>query len=148
MTTMLFILTAVLVVYIIYMMVSSSGTAVSYSPAEKTANKPKPSTRKASSTAKKATKPIKPKPSASTKPTPSSDEEPKYLTAGFKDPKTGEKAANPTNYRFAKRWIKEALVAEGVLDKIYKNSELDDSKTNKRVKEALDQFKQMEKYYA
>ncbi|MFN3919893.1 MAG: hypothetical protein ACK4JF_06340, partial [Methylohalobius sp.] len=28
----------------------------------------------------------------------------------LRDPVTGESAAMPTNYRFAKRWIKEAMV--------------------------------------
>jgi hypothetical protein len=43
---------------------------------------------------------------------------------GLKDPKTGDIATNYNNYRLTKRWIKEALVAEGLLDKIYKNDAL------------------------
>ncbi len=66
----------------------------------------------------------------------------------LKNPETGETAAVPTNYRFAKRWIKEALVKEGLLDKIYNNTDLKDEQNNQKVKEALDRFKQMKKYWA
>ncbi|WP_349432145.1 hypothetical protein Q9L42_004980 [Methylomarinum sp. Ch1-1] len=51
----------------------------------------------------------------------------------------------PNNYRFTKRWVKEALVNEGLLDKIYKNNELDDA-TNAKIKTALDKLKAMDKY--
>lgn len=65
----------------------------------------------------------------------------------LKDPSSGEISPVPSNYRFAKKWIKEALVAEGLLNKIYKNSELNES-ANAKVKEALDKFKKLEKYHA
>ena len=64
----------------------------------------------------------------------------------FRNPETGETAANPSNYRFAKKWIKQAMVDEGLLDKVYKNKELKGA-TEKKVKEALNRFKQMEKYH-
>lgn len=64
----------------------------------------------------------------------------------LRNPATGETAAVPTNYRFAKKWIKEALVVEGLLDRIYKNAELDEAATQK-VKEALEQFKGLAKYH-
>jgi hypothetical protein len=63
----------------------------------------------------------------------------------LRNPKTKETANVPNNYRFAKRWIKEALVEEGLLDKIYKNNELDDA-VNEKVKEAIDQLKALKKY--
>jgi hypothetical protein len=66
---------------------------------------------------------------------------------GIRDPKTGEVASVPANYRFAKRWIKDALVAEGLLDKVYKNGELDAANSAK-VKRALEQLKKLEKYQA
>ena len=44
---------------------------------------------------------------------------------GLKNPVTGEIATSYANYRFAKRWIKEALVTEGLVEKVYKNNELD-----------------------
>jgi hypothetical protein len=63
----------------------------------------------------------------------------------LRDPATGEIAAVPTNYRFAKKWIKEALVAEGLLDRIYKNAELE-GETAQKVKDALERFKGLAKY--
>jgi len=44
---------------------------------------------------------------------------------GLRDPKTGEVATSYNNYRFTKRWIKDALVSEGLLPKVYKNDELE-----------------------
>jgi hypothetical protein len=64
---------------------------------------------------------------------------------GLKNPKTGEIAKFPNNYNFAKRWIKEALVAEGLLDKVYKNTELDDA-ANEKIHAALLQLKALDKY--
>ncbi len=66
----------------------------------------------------------------------------------FRHPDTGETAAVPTNYRFAKRWIKEALVKEGLLDRLYKNNELQDDAINQKVREALEKFKTLKKYWA
>lgn len=63
----------------------------------------------------------------------------------LKNPKTGETAKIPNNYAFAKRWIKDALVEEGLLDKVYKNNELDSATTTK-IQAALDQLKAIEKY--
>lgn len=66
----------------------------------------------------------------------------------LRDPATGESAAVPTNYRFAKRWIKEALVKEGLLDRVYKNTELQEEAIDRKVREALEQFKTLKKYWA
>ncbi len=63
----------------------------------------------------------------------------------LKNPKTGEVAKFPSNYNFAKRWIKDALVEEGLLDKVYKNTELDDA-TNEKIHAALQQLKALDKY--
>ena len=65
----------------------------------------------------------------------------------LKDPLTGEISPVPSNYRFAKKWIKEALVTEGLLNKVYKNSELTET-VNSKAREALDQFKKLEQYHA
>ncbi len=65
----------------------------------------------------------------------------------LRNPLTGESAAVPTNYRFAKRWVKEALVAEGLLDKVYTNAELEAGAAGK-VREALAAFKKLAKYRA
>lgn len=65
----------------------------------------------------------------------------------LRNPSTGEAAAIPTNYRFAKRWIKEAMVAEGLLEKVYTNAELD-AVTADKVRSALAEFKKLTKYRA
>lgn len=65
---------------------------------------------------------------------------------GLKNPKTGETAAY-TNYRFAKRWIKEALVAEKLLDKIYKTTELTED-VEAVIKPAIEKLQGMKKYKA
>ncbi|MBS3965231.1 MAG: hypothetical protein KGZ80_12220 [Methylomonas sp.] len=63
----------------------------------------------------------------------------------LKNPKTGEIAKFPGNYAFAKRWIKDALVEEGLLEKVYKNNELD-STTLETIQKALQDLRAMEKY--
>jgi len=68
-----------------------------------------------------------------------------HAADSLKNPKTGEVAKLPNNYNFAKRWIKEALVEEGLLDKVYKNTELDDE-TNEKIHVALQQLKALDKY--
>jgi hypothetical protein len=65
----------------------------------------------------------------------------------LRNPANGETTPVPSNYRFAKKWVKEALVSEGLLAKVYKNSELQGS-VAKQVKDALEKFKNMEKYQA
>jgi hypothetical protein len=65
----------------------------------------------------------------------------------LKDPDTGEIAKVTNNYRSLKRWLKEALVAEGLLEKVYSNSELNDE-TNAKIKVALEAIKFMSKYHA
>ena len=65
--------------------------------------------------------------------------------AMLRNPETGDVSAVPTNYRFAKRWIKVALVEEGLLDRVYRNNELDEE-VSSSVKAALGLFKQLEKY--
>ncbi|MGY6214349.1 hypothetical protein ACW73L_04225 [Methylolobus aquaticus] len=65
----------------------------------------------------------------------------------LRNPLTGETAPVPNNYRFAKRWIKQAMVEEGLLDKVYGNTDLDEPNAAK-VKAALMQFKDLPKYRA
>jgi hypothetical protein len=65
----------------------------------------------------------------------------------LRNPTTGEIAPVPTNYRFAKKWVKDALVAEGLLDRVYKPNELDDA-ASRKVKDALEKFRRLEKYQA
>ncbi len=63
----------------------------------------------------------------------------------IKNPKTGEISKIPNNYRFGKRWIKDALVSEGLLDKVYKNNELNDE-VNAKVQSALHTLSGMDKF--
>lgn len=65
----------------------------------------------------------------------------------LRNPANGETTPVPSNYRFAKKWVKEALVSEGLLGKVYKNSELQGS-VAKQAKDALEKFKNLEKYQA
>lgn len=99
-------------------------------PAPAKAATPKPAATKASKSApaKKA---------AAASPTPAVD--------SLKNPSTGEVSKVPASYAFAKRWIKDALVEEGLLDKVYKNNELDDA-ANAKIQAALQQLKGMSKY--
>jgi hypothetical protein len=62
-----------------------------------------------------------------------------------KNPLTGEVSKIPNNYRFGKRWIKEALVAEGLLDQVYKNNEINEA-VNAKVQVAMMSLKNMDKY--
>ncbi|WP_340122782.1 hypothetical protein [Methylobacter svalbardensis] len=66
-------------------------------------------------------------------------------SAGLKDPKTGDITTAYSNYRFTKRWIKDALVAEGLLEKVYKNNELN-AETDAKIKEAIGKLEAMDKY--
>jgi hypothetical protein len=64
---------------------------------------------------------------------------------GLKDPKTGDIATTYNNYRFTKRWIKEALVTEGLLEKVYKNNELN-AEIEAEIKVAIAKLETMEQY--
>ena len=66
---------------------------------------------------------------------------------GLKNPNTDEVATTYSNYRFTKRWIKEALVAEGLLDKVYKNDELN-AEIEATIKGAVVKLEALDKYRA
>ncbi|MFM2004862.1 MAG: hypothetical protein RLZZ09_517 [Pseudomonadota bacterium] len=68
------------------------------------------------------------------------------LTDEFRNPATGEVSPVPANYRFAKKWIKDALVSEKLLDRVYKPNELDDA-ASKKVKEAIEKLRAIKKYH-
>ncbi len=112
----------------------------------------------ASVTAKKAT-PIKPKVIKKATPkvaeikvaTPKVAEikvaAPKAVAAkkGLKNPLTGEVATSYANYRFTKRWIKDALVAEGLLDQVYKNADLTEA-VEANIKAAITKLEALDNY--
>lgn len=147
MTEGLFILTTIFVAYVVYQVVNDqkkstkSGHQESVTKAE-TVEPPKP---KPQVVAKKEEQ-VAPKPTPAATPetvtTP-----PAASKSGLRDPKTGEVSTAYTNYRFTKRWIKDALVAEGLLTKVYKNNELD-ADTEAKIKAALAKLEAMEKYRA
>lgn len=64
---------------------------------------------------------------------------------GLKNPETGEIVSSYANYRFMKRWIKEALVAEGLLEKVYKNNELN-AEIEVEIKVAITNLESLERY--
>jgi len=91
---------------------------------------------------------VKPEPKTTPKPkSKSTSTSPKVelRTVMMKNPATGEDVKVAGNYRMVKRWIKEALVEEGLLGKIYKNNELDEA-AKVVVAEALSIIKAMDKY--
>ncbi len=63
----------------------------------------------------------------------------------LRHPDSGEIVKIASTYRMLKRWIKEALVTEGLLDKIYKVNEIDASVQTK-IDEALKTIQTLEKY--
>lgn len=124
---------------------AASAKAVTKAPAEKAAPAKAPAKPKV--TAEKAA--AKPKAVAEKKPATrtraSKAAVPVANIDSLKNPKTGEVVKIPNSYAFAKRWVKDALVEEKLLDKVYKNTELDDA-TNAKILVAIDKLKQMPKY--
>lgn len=117
-----------------------ASVAVKTAPASnvvKSAAKSRSKASAAKTVAAKVTPPAAPAPAPAPAPAATVD--------SLKNPKTGEVAKVPNSYAFAKRWIKDALVEEGLLDKVYKNNELDDA-TGAKIQAALQQLKAMAKY--
>ena len=144
MTEVLFTLTTIFVAYVVYTIVNEQKMAAK--PAEHEVPKvqavvvesikPKPVAAKIA--AKKESPVAVKKPAAA----------PAIPNAGkgsVRNPKTGEIATVTNNYRFTKRWIKEALVSEGLLGKVYKNNELDTA-TEAAIKTALLKLESMDQY--
>ena len=63
----------------------------------------------------------------------------------LRNPETGEIDKIANSYRMLKRWMKEALVEEKLLDKIYKTNQLDDA-SKKKIEKSLAKMKKMDKY--
>ncbi len=141
MTEGLFILTVIFAAYVVYQVMNDKKAgAKAAAEAKPAAAAPVP---KPQPVAKQEAEPA-PKPVAAAASAPAAEAAPK---SGLRHPETGEVTAVFTNYRFAKRWIKEALVSEGLLDKIYKNNELD-ADAEAKIKEALAKLEAMPKYRA
>ena len=145
MSEALFILTVIFVAYVIYVAVNEH-KATSKSPVTKA----KPEAPEVAAvqlipeTIVGMNKPAKIKPATIKKtiPTVSAQE---TVKKGLRDPETGEVATSYSNYRFTKRWIKDALVAEGLLEKVYKNNELDTA-IEATIKDALVKLEAIDKY--
>ena len=111
--------------------------------AEITTTKPDPAKKPQPAQAVKQKLKTKPKAKATKQAAPKIE----LRTVMMKNPATGEEAKVAGSYRMVKRWIKEALVEEGLLEKIYKNNELDDA-AKVVVTEALSIIKALDKYKA
>ena len=161
MTEGLFVLTTLFVAYVIYVIVNEkkadgvakkSAAAAQAMQETSVEEKPKATAVKVKPAAvKKApAKPTVAKPAAAEKPAemPVPAPEPAAIKGtGLKDPKTGEVATTYSNYRFTKRWIKEALVSEKLVEKVYKNDELN-ADVEAKIKAGIAKLEGMKKYKA
>lgn len=145
MTEGLFVLTIIFVAYVVYVVVNEQKATL-----KSAVPKAKPETPKVvaeqpiTETVIKNQKPAIVKPATIKKATPAATAQ-DTLKKGLRDPKTGEVATAYSNYRFTKRWIKDALVAEGLLDKVYKNNELN-AATEAAIKNAIVKLEAIDKY--
>ena len=143
MAELFFILTVIFVSYVVFVVIGDKkgGIAVNKTAAAKPAAEPTVSVVSAE-TEKPALKPVISKPVSSKNPAAKT-----ATVAGdsLKNPQTGEITKIPTNYAFAKRWIKDALVTEGLLEKVYKNNELDEA-AKLKIQEALQKLQAIDKY--
>jgi hypothetical protein len=145
MTEMLFILTVIFVAYVVYVVVNDhKATSKSTIPTAK----PEPQKELAEppmpEVVVKNVKPTIIKPVAINK-TISPSTTQNTIKKGLRNPETGEVTTTYNNYRFTKRWIKDALVTEGLVEKVYKNNELDNA-IEAKIKDALVKLEAFEKY--
>ncbi len=145
MIELLAFLTVIFVIYVLYEVFKT----VAHSGVEPQATTVAPPAAKpaAPSTAKPAAAPAPKAPAVSPPPQPAPAAAEPHKVVNLRDPATGEVSPAPGNYRFAKKWIKEAMVKEGLLNKVYKNSELTEA-VNAKVKEAMEKFKKLDRYHA
>ena len=144
MSEALFILTTIFVAYVVYKTVNEQkAIPKSAEPkAKPEASKVLPE-QPMPETVAKDIKPTIIKPATIKKTTPTTTRG--TVKKGLRDPKTGEVATTYSNYRFTKRWIKDALVTEGLLEKVYKNNELD-AAIEATIKDALVKLEALDKY--
>lgn len=69
----------------------------------------------------------------------------KIPSGALRNPETGEEVKMANSYHISKRWIKDALVTEGLLDKIYKTGEVDGAKKIE-INLAFAKLLQLDKY--
>jgi len=150
MTELVYVFIAIFVAYVIYGVVSDKKSTTTPSPvnpakSEKSVVAAKPARPRSASKTKKVAD-VKTVAAVASPPEPATTPQ-DAGKRGLKDPKTGEVTTVYSNYRFTKRWIKEALVAEKLLEKIYKNDELTaDIEAN--IKSAVIKLEAIDKYRA
>jgi hypothetical protein len=145
MSEAMFILTIIFVAYVVYKTANEKkGTPKPVEPKAKPEAPKAASEQQVPETIAKSKKQAIIKPATSKKITPITATQNK-VKKGLRDPKTGEIATAYSNYRFTKRWIKDALVAEGLVEKVYKNNELD-ANIEAIIKSALAKLEAIDKY--
>ena len=145
MAEVLFILVMVYAVYVVHSIITakekekSEASALKAKVSVKTARK-KEEIKIAVKQEKPVAKKVVP---AKTKAKPKA--KPKVDRGNLRNPETGEVAKIASSYRMCKRWIKEALVTEGLLEKVYKTNEIDDA-AKVKIDKALVKLAKIEKY--
>jgi len=148
MAEILFVLLTVYVVYVVQSVVCKKDLKKVVSPPE---DKPvvvtEPVKKQQQKTVTEKAKPVAKKTIVKKSPVVKSKAKAQQKTANshLRNPETGDVDKIASSYRMTKRWIKEALVAEGLLTKIYKTAELDDAAKDK-INKALLKLAKMEKY--
>ena len=147
MDELVYLIIAIFVAYVIYGIVSEKKSTLTTSPdsQKKPAVAAKPARPRSAPKTKKAAD-VKSVAAVASPPEPTSAPQ-DTGKRGLKDPKTGEVTTVYSNYRFTKRWIKEALVAEKLLEKIYKNDELT-ADIELKIKSAVLKLETIDKYQA
>jgi len=163
MAEILFVLVTVFTVYVVHSAFSKNkeknAKPVDQKSEKPKAEKPQGKEEKNKPIAKpkpKAKKPVQKKPTPTKKVTPVKKATPaKKVTSAKKaaampegsmrNPETGEIDKIASHYRMLKRWMKDALVEEKLLDKVYKSNELDDA-IKKKIEKALTKLAKMDKY--
>ena len=139
----MFIFTVIFVAYVVYTTINEQKATPKPSPELKVEPEvPKVATEQPVPVPKTVAKIKK---TATIKKTTSTTATKNTVKKGLRDPKTGEIATTYSNYRFTKRWIKDALVTEGLLEKVYKNNELDNA-IEVTIKDAVAKLEAIEKY--
>ena len=139
MAEVLFIIVSIYVVYVIHSVVAVKDKSKTTPAAVKI------NVVNVAKKVKEAKKPIAVKKVARKKATPNAKV--KVGITQVRHPETAEVVKIASSYRMTKRWIKEALVTEGLLDKVYKTNEVNTT-TQKTINSALEALAKMDKYKA
>lgn len=140
MAEVIFILVTIYVVYVVRSVV----TCNQRKKAEALASKAQVSSAKKPARKEEIKVVVEQKKSVAKKATPAKTST-KLSDGSLRNPETGEVTKIASSYRMTKRWIKEALVTEGLLEKIYKTNEIDDA-AKAKINKALDKLAKMDKY--